>query len=77
MQDDVAPPFESWDDHLKALDNGQLADLAKDYYWLTKESNASAGGEGQAEFQNRRKSIIAECERRGMNDVAARCRQPS
>jgi hypothetical protein len=72
MQEEIAPPFENWDAHLKALDDRDLTDLAKDYRWLDDEARASEEG---PEFHARREAIIAECERRGLYDIAAGCRR--
>ena len=71
MQEEIAPPPESWPDHLRGLDNRQLADLAKDYRWLDEEAKA---GDSAREFHARREAIIAECERRGIPDAARDCR---
>jgi len=74
MQDEIAPPFESWNDHLKALSDADLIELAKDYRWLDEEARAQ---QERADFRRRREAVIAECERRGMTDTAAACRQPA
>jgi hypothetical protein len=74
MQEEIAPPFENWDEHLKALDDRDLADLAKDYRWLDEEARAE---QERAEFRSRREAIVAECERRGLSDVARDCRRPA
>jgi hypothetical protein len=71
-QQEIAPPYESWTDHLKALGNKELSELARDYRWLDEESRS----EEQPEFRKRREAVIAECERRGMAGVAQSCRQP-
>jgi hypothetical protein len=71
MQEEVAPPFESWEAHLKALDDRDLVDIAKDYRWLDEEARAE---EERSEFRARRLAIIAECDRRGMSDAANCCR---
>jgi hypothetical protein len=74
MQDEIAPPFESWEDHLKALSAPDLVAMAKDYRWLDEEARAQ---EERDDFRRRREAIIAECERRGMPEVAAACRRPA
>ncbi len=74
MPEETAPPFESWTEHLKSLDENQLCDLARDYQWLDERTRAEQAGE---EFHRRREAVIAECERRGMQDVAGRCRRPA
>lgn len=71
MQEEIAPPFENWEDHLKALDERDLSQLAQDYRWLDEEARAE---EERGEFRARRLAIIAECERRGLSDVANCCR---
>jgi hypothetical protein len=73
MQEETAPPFENWDAHLKALDNRDLIDLARDYRWLDDEAHAHDEG---PEFHARREAVIAECQRRGLHDIAASCRRP-
>ena len=40
MQEEIAPPPESWTDHLKALDDRDLTGLAQDYRWLDEEARA-------------------------------------
>lgn len=70
--EDVAPPVEKWEEHLKELDNDQLRDLAKDYNWLNGESLSE---ESRAAFQARRRAIIIECERRGMIEIADEARR--
>jgi hypothetical protein len=74
MQEETAPPFENWDDHLKALDDRDLTDLAKDYRWLDDDVRAEEEG---GEFRHRRDAVIAELERRGLHDVARSCRRPA
>jgi len=74
MQEEIAPPFESWEEHLKALADRDLAELAKDYRWLDEEARAQ---EERADFRTRREAVIAECERRGMSGAAAECRRPA
>jgi hypothetical protein len=74
MQEEIAPPFESWPEHLRGLENQDLAELAKDYSWLNGQVRPQ---EARAEFDARRQAIISELERRGMHDVANQCRQPS
>jgi len=66
-----APSFESWPEHLKALGNKELTELAGDYCWLTERNRP----QGERElFHKRRQAIIAECERRGIPDAAKDCR---
>ena len=74
MQDEIAPPMENWNEHLKALSDHDLAQLAKDYRWLDEEARAV---EERGDFRGRREAIIAECERRGMSDAARECRRPA
>jgi hypothetical protein len=74
MPEEIAPPFESWEEHLKALGDRDLAQLAKDYRWLDEEARAQ---EERADFHRRREAVIAECERRGMSEAAAECRRPA
>jgi hypothetical protein len=70
MKEEAAPPFEHWDQHLKALTDKDLATLADEYRWL----NESLRPEVQrAEFHRRREAIIAECDRRGTPHLAAVC----
>jgi hypothetical protein len=73
MQDEIAPPFENWEAHLRALDNRDLIELAEDYRWLDEEARAEEEG---PEFRARRDAVIAECERRGLSEVAASLRRP-
>lgn len=74
MQEETAPPFENWEAHLKALDDRDLAELAKDYRWLDEEACAE---EERGDFRARREAIIGECERRGLADAARDCRRPA
>jgi hypothetical protein len=74
MQEEKAPPFENWGEHLKALSDRDLAQVAKDYRWLDEEARAQ---EERAEFRARREAVIAECDRRGMQDCARECRRPA
>jgi hypothetical protein len=74
MQEEIAPPFENWDEHLKALDDRDLIEMAKDYRWLDDRARAEEEG---ADFRRRREVIIAELERRGLHDVARSCRRPA
>lgn len=73
MQEEVAPPFERWPEHLRELDDRQLTELACDYEWLTGKNQPE---ESRGAFHSRREAIISECERRGLHDVAAKCRRP-
>ena len=73
-REETAPPIENWSGHLAALGDQELAELARDYRWLTDENRL---GEKRQEFRNRREAIIAECERRGMKEAAAGCRPPA
>jgi len=61
--EEIAPPQESWEQHLKALGDRELAELAKDYNWLDEEARAQDQGK---EYHRRREAVIAECRRRGM-----------
>ena len=70
MPEEIAPPFENWADHLKALNDSDLANLAKDYRWLDEEARAE---DERAEFRARRLAIIGECQRRGLSDAAKDC----
>ena len=74
MPEEIAPPLENWDAHLKALADRDLTELAKDYRWLTDEARAEEESE---EFRQRRKAVIAELERRGLHDLARSCRGPA
>jgi hypothetical protein len=69
--DEVAPPRESWPEHLKELGNQELTELAGDYCWLTERNRPE---DQRSEFTQRRKAIIAECERRGIAEAAKACR---
>ena len=69
--DEAAPPLERWPEHLKALGNKELAELAGDYCWLTERNKPE---DQRAEFRRRREAIIAECERRGISEAADNCR---
>src|SRR3954451_10005735 len=60
MQEETAPPFESWNEHLRGLDDQQMIELAKDYRWLDEEARPQ---EERAEFRSRREAVLAECER--------------
>jgi len=40
MQEEIAPPFERWPEHLRDLDDRALTELAKDYRWLSEEARA-------------------------------------
>ena len=71
MPEEIAPPPESWDEHLKSLEDHDLSILANDYRWLDEEARAE---EERAEFRARRLAIIGECQRRGMSDAANCCR---
>ena len=72
--EEIAPPTESWPEHLKALDNQQIAALAKDYRWLDEEAQPA---DSRSEFRQRREAILAECQRRGMTEAAEGCRRPA
>jgi hypothetical protein len=72
-REEVAPPYETWPEHLKALANEDLTDLAADYCWLTEKNRPE---DEREEFRQRREAIIAECERRGMPDAAKDCVPP-
>lgn len=74
MQEEIAPPFENWEQHLRGLSDRDLAALAGDYRWLDEEARAN---DERGEFRRRREAIIAECERRGMREAAAACRRPA
>jgi hypothetical protein len=69
--EEVAPPFESWTEHLSALSDKDLTQLAGDYRWLDEEARPQQERE---EFHRRREAVIEECEKRGMKDVAQSCR---
>ncbi len=73
MKDEIAPPYENWEEHLKALSDRDLMQLAKDYRWLDERARAPEEG---ADFHRRREAIIAECERRGSPEMAKECRKP-
>jgi hypothetical protein len=70
MQEEKAPPFENWAEHLKALSDRDLTQLAKDYRWLDERARAE---EEREAFHSRREAIIAECQRRGLHAVARSC----
>jgi hypothetical protein len=74
MQEETAPPFEKWSDHLKAIGDRELSDLARDYSWLNGQARPQ---EARDEFHSRREAIFGELERRGMHAIADQCRQPS
>ena len=74
MKEETAPPFEHWDQHLKALTDHDLGTLADEYRWLNESIRPA---EQQAEFRRRREAIIAECDRRGKSHLAERCRKPA
>jgi hypothetical protein len=74
MQDEMAPPYENWEQHLKALSDRDLAQVAKDYQWLDCEGRAE---EQRGEFHKRREAVLAECDRRGLGDLAKGCRRPA
>ncbi len=67
MAEEIAPPFETWEAHLKTLDDRELSALASDYRWLDEEARSQ---EESSEFHRRREAIMKECERRGMAGVA-------
>jgi hypothetical protein len=70
-QKETAPPLERWPEHLKAIGDRELTELAGDYCWLTERNKPQ---EQRAEFRKRREAIIAECERRGIPEAAQNCR---
>jgi hypothetical protein len=72
MQEEKAPPLENWGEHLRALSDRDLTQLAKDYRWLNEEARAK---EERGEFRSRREEVIAECERRGLSDAVKECRE--
>jgi hypothetical protein len=74
MKEEVAPPFEHWDQHLKALSDKDLAKLADEYRWLNEALRPEAQ---RAEFSRRREAIVAECDRRGKRELAEACRRPA
>ena len=74
MQEEIPARFETWEQHLKALSERDLAKLAGDYRWLDEEVRAQ---EERQEFHRRREAIIDECERRGRPELAADCRRPA
>jgi hypothetical protein len=67
MQEETAPPFENWEEHLRALSDQDLTQLAKDYRWLDEEARAK---EERNAFHTRREAVIAECEKRGLKVFA-------
>jgi hypothetical protein len=73
MKEEIAPPFEHWDQHLKALSDTDLAQLAEEYRWLNESVRPV---EQRPEFRRRSEAILAECERRGMPELAEGCRRP-
>jgi hypothetical protein len=74
IPEEVAPPPESWNEHLRELGDEQLTALAADYCWLTEQNKPE---DQRDEFSRRREAIVAECERRGISDAANNCRPPS
>jgi hypothetical protein len=70
-RDETAQGYETWAEHLKALGNRELTDLAGDYCWLTEKNRPE---DQRKEFQKRREAILAECERRGLSEAAKVCR---
>ena len=70
--EEIAPDFESWPQHLKDVEDKELADMAADYCWLTEKNRPE---DQRDEFRRRREAILAECERRGMSHAAELCRQ--
>jgi hypothetical protein len=74
MQQEKAPPPENWEQHLQALADRDLEQLAKDYRWLDEEARAR---DERQEFHSRREAIIAECERRGLAEACRECRRPA
>lgn len=74
MKEETAPPFEHWDQHLKALHDKDLAKLADEYRWLNEDLKPESQ---RAEFRRRREAIIAECDRRGKRELAEACRHPA
>jgi hypothetical protein len=71
MKEEVAPPREKWPEHLKDLPDEEIIALAGDYCWLTEQNRPE---EERGEFTKRRQAILAECERRGLQDAARNCR---
>lgn len=70
--DETAAPRETWPEYLKVLGNKELTDLAGDSCWLLTERNQPE--DQRTDFRRRRKTIIAECERRGIPEAANECR---
>ncbi len=63
--EEIAPPFETWNEHLKDLGDRELAELARDYRWLNEEARPELERE---DFRRRKEAISAECKRRNMPD---------
>jgi hypothetical protein len=70
MKRESAPPYESWNEHLKSLGNQELTELAGDYCWLLERNRPE---EERDEFSRRREAIIEECQRRGIPEAAKNC----
>jgi hypothetical protein len=57
--------------HLKTWENAELTELAGNYCLLTEKNRPQDELE---EFRRRREPILAECERRGLQEAANNCR---
>lgn len=69
--EDIAPPKQSWTEHLHEIDDEELTSLAGDYCWILEKNRPEAQ---RGEFVRRRSAILAECERRGLEEAARNCR---
>jgi hypothetical protein len=67
----MAPRPGTWPEHLKDVGDRELIQLAGDYCWLLEKNRPA---EERGEFQKRREAILAECERRGLEEAARTCR---
>jgi hypothetical protein len=72
--EEVAPPFERWEEHLKDLSDRDIKELANDYRWIDEEARPQ---QERQQFHARREAIIAECERRGLHGAVEACRRPA
>jgi hypothetical protein len=71
MIEEIAPDPGSWTEHLGDLADRDIVALAKDYRWLDEEARPR---DAREEFRRRREAVLAECERRGLEDAARECR---
>jgi hypothetical protein len=69
--EEAAPPYESWPEYLKGLEDKDLTDLAGDYCWIMEKNRPE---DQRDAFRKKREMILAECERRGLDEAARACR---